>query len=158
MMKNFSESGHLIFCASSALQRGELKSKGGGKKSINFNGSDENIWLLLRAVISANQVSVYGIVPDLCNELSECFRCLVKPETPDFSSFPETQTSAQQQRNLAQEYERKIEQSSDDQKLSKLCSEAGLNLVEKREILLCSSVSKGTCEPIFMPRIHITSR
>ena len=54
MMTNFSGSGHPIFRASSALEGGELRSKGRGKKSIHFNGSDENIELLLRTVISAN--------------------------------------------------------------------------------------------------------
>ena len=57
-MANFSESGHPIFRASSAFERGELRSKGHGKKSIHFNGNDENIELLLRTVISANQLSV----------------------------------------------------------------------------------------------------
>ena len=43
MMMNFSESGHAIFRASSAFdfERGELRSKGGGKKSIHFNGSEK---------------------------------------------------------------------------------------------------------------------
>ena len=41
MMKNFSDSGHPIFRASSAFETRELKSKGGGKKSTHFNGSDE---------------------------------------------------------------------------------------------------------------------
>ena len=58
MMANFSGSGHPIFRASSAFERGELRSKGGGKKSIHFNGSHENIELLLRTVISANQLSI----------------------------------------------------------------------------------------------------
>ena len=53
-MPNFSGSGHPIFRASSAFERGESRSKGGGKKSIHFNGSHENIELLLRTVISAN--------------------------------------------------------------------------------------------------------
>ena len=35
------------------FEGGELRSKGGGKKSIHFNGSHENIELLLRTVISA---------------------------------------------------------------------------------------------------------
>ena len=39
MMMNFSESGHPIFRAYSACERGELKSKEGGKNSIHFNGS-----------------------------------------------------------------------------------------------------------------------
>ena len=42
------------------FETGELRSKGHGKKSIHFNGSDENIELLLRTVISANQLSVYA--------------------------------------------------------------------------------------------------
>ena len=71
MVKNFSDSGHPIFRVSGAFERGELKSKGGGKKSTHFNGSDENVELLLRTVISANQLSVYGVIPDLCRELSE---------------------------------------------------------------------------------------
>ena len=74
-MMNFSRSGHPIFRASSAFERGELKSKGGG--------SDENVELLLRTVISANQLSVYGAVADLCNELSEQLGVSGKPEAPD---------------------------------------------------------------------------
>ena len=36
MMKNLLESGHPVFCATSALNRGQLKSKGGGKSSLHF--------------------------------------------------------------------------------------------------------------------------
>ena len=74
MMLNFSDSDHPIFRASSAFERGELRSKGGRKKSKDFNGSDENIELLLRKVISANQPSVYGAVADPCNELPKDLR------------------------------------------------------------------------------------
>ena len=58
MMENFSRSGHPISRASSAFTRGELRSKGEEKKSIHFNGSNENIDLLLGTVISANQLSI----------------------------------------------------------------------------------------------------
>ena len=44
------------------------------------NGSDENIELLLHAVISVNQ---YGAAADLRNELSEDFGASEKPEAPD---------------------------------------------------------------------------
>ena len=71
IMRNFTDSCHPIFRASGAFERRELRSKGGRKKSIHFNGSDENVELLLRTVISANQLSVYGAVADLCKELSE---------------------------------------------------------------------------------------
>ena len=58
MMVNFSESGHPIFRASSAFKRGELRSEEHGKKSFHFIGSEENIELLLRTIISATQLSV----------------------------------------------------------------------------------------------------
>ena len=49
-MTNFSDSGHPIFRASNPFERGEMGSKEHGKKSFHFNGSDENIELLLRTV------------------------------------------------------------------------------------------------------------
>ena len=54
MMVNFSESGHPVFCV-----------------SIHFKGSEENIELLLRMIISANQLSIYGAIADLCKESGE---------------------------------------------------------------------------------------
>ena len=71
MIVNFSEPGHPIFRAFSASERGELRSKVHGKKSIHFNGSEENIELLLRTIISTKQLSVYGAIADLCKEPSE---------------------------------------------------------------------------------------
>ena len=139
MMLNFSVSGHPTFRASSAFERGEVRSEGGGKKSIHFNGSDENIELLLRTVNSATQLSVYRAMADLCNELSEDLRVsgnLAAPdhletmEIPTVPSAEETQTNAQQRRNLVQAYERQFQQLSEDQKFSKQCSDAGLKLVE----------------------------
>ena len=49
-----------------------------------------NIELLLRTVISADQLSVYGAVADSCDELSESFRALVKPKAPDYLDKTET--------------------------------------------------------------------
>ena len=60
MMLNFSGSGHPMFRSSIAFERGELRSKEGGKKSIHFNGSHENIELLLRTVISAQYLRSNG--------------------------------------------------------------------------------------------------
>ena len=118
MMLNFSGSSHPIFRASSAFETGELGSKGGGKKSLHSNGSDENIVLLLRTVISANQLSVYGAIADLCSELSKDLRTPVKPAAPDHLetmeiptdlSVAENSTNAQQLGNLVQKYESKID-------------------------------------------------
>ena len=73
-MEKFSRSSHPIFRASGAFAREELRSKGGGKKSIHFNGSIEDVELLLRTVISANQLSIYGSVADLCAEVAKRIR------------------------------------------------------------------------------------
>ena len=70
MMLNFAESGHAVFRAASALEKGELKSKVKGKKSTHFNGSDETIALILRTVLSVHQLNIYGAVADLCKELA----------------------------------------------------------------------------------------
>ena len=106
MMANVSGSSHPIFRASSAFERGELRSKGGGKKSKHFNGSDENIDLLLHTAISANQLSVYGAAADLCNELSEDLRALEKPAAPDHLETMEIPTgpSVAEAHNNAQQW------------------------------------------------------
>ena len=141
-----------IFRASSVSERGELRSKGGGKKSIHFNGSHENIELLLRTVISANQLSIHGAIADLCAEVPKRFRALEelaapkhleKVEIPTVVSNAETHTYAQQRRMLVQEYERKFEQLSEDQKLSKLCSGAGLTLLEQGQYFFSLDTEEG---------------
>ena len=54
-----------------------------------------------------------------------------------------------------QEYERKFEQLSEDQKLSILCSEAGLKLVEKDSTFFFTlETEKKKRDATFMPRIH----
>ena len=92
MILNFSDSSHPIFRASSAFERGEVRSKGGRKKSLHFNGSDENIESLLRTAISANQFSVYGAMADLCHELSKYLRAPGKPAAIDHLETMETPT------------------------------------------------------------------
>ena len=105
-------------CATSALERGELKSKGKGWKSIHFNGSDETIEFILRTGISVNQLSVYGAVADLCGELAGDSRGTGKPAAnEDLKSMliptefptakPVSQADAEVQGNLLREYEQK---------------------------------------------------
>ena len=62
ILLNFAGSRHPILRGTSALKRGELRSKESGKKSIHFNGSTQNIELFLQMVISVNQLSIYGAV------------------------------------------------------------------------------------------------
>ena len=51
------------------MERGQLKSKVGGKTSIHFTACDENVRLLLKMVMSVNQLSLHGAVADMIQEL-----------------------------------------------------------------------------------------
>ena len=65
MMLNFSESGHPVFRGSSAMEQGDLRSKGKGKLSVYCCGDDNTI-------ISVNQLSIYGAEADIVtNSLAE---------------------------------------------------------------------------------------
>ena len=46
------------------------KQRKGKSVFFHFNGSETNIELILRTVISVNQLSIYVAVADLCKELS----------------------------------------------------------------------------------------
>ena len=81
-MLNFAETNHLVFHGTSALEGGELRSKGSGKKSIHFNGSTQNVELLLQMVISVNLLSIYGAVADMIVELPVGQRAVEKPKAP----------------------------------------------------------------------------
>ena len=62
---------------------------------------------------------------------------------PTVLSKAENSTNEQRWRNLRQEYQRKFEQLSEDQKLSKLCSDAGLKLVEREQYFKTLGTEEG---------------
>ena len=68
----------------------------------------------------------------------------------------ETSTHEERWRNPRQEYERKFEQLSEDQKLSKLCSDAGLKLVERQQYFYTLETEgqqmQHLCREYTMPR------
>ena len=68
MLLEFAESGHPIFRATTPLSRGILKSKGHGKLSIHFTADYPTIETIFRIIISANQLSLYGAVANMCEE------------------------------------------------------------------------------------------
>ena len=68
MLIEFAESGCPIFRATSPLSRGQLKSKGHGKLSIHFAAVQETIETIFRKIVSANKVSLYGAVAEMCEE------------------------------------------------------------------------------------------
>ena len=86
-------------------------------------------------VISVNQLSLHGAAADMIAELPVGQRAPGKPvvsgqlEKQEIRTQPplaELQANEERQGNLLQEYEERFEKLSEDQKLSRLCSEAGL--------------------------------
>ena len=68
MLLEFAESGCPIFRATSPLSRGRLKSKGHGKLSIHYAADLETVETIFRIIVSANQVSLFGAVAEICEE------------------------------------------------------------------------------------------
>ena len=68
MLLEFAESGCPIFRATTPLSRGQLRSKGHGKLSIHFAATQATIETVFRILVSANQLSLYGAVAEMCEE------------------------------------------------------------------------------------------
>ena len=128
MMLNFAESGHPILRARNALARGELNSTRKGVKSIHFKGSDDTIKLILRTVVSVNQLRIYGAVANFCKEIAKnspsatkhaeilFWESMVVPtEFPNANTVSQTDMSAQ--RNLLREYEQKLAELPEQEKI-----------------------------------------
>ena len=68
MLLEFAESTCPIFRATTPLSRGQLRSKGRGKLSIHIAATQETIETVFRIIVSANQLSLYGAVANMCEE------------------------------------------------------------------------------------------
>ena len=85
-------------------------------------------------------------------------------ENPTELPFADPHTDAELQGNLLQDYERKFEQLSEDQKLSKLCSDSGLKIVEKGQFFITLDEEEGPnemknlCREYTLPRSEEASR
>ena len=65
---NSQKAGCPIFRATTPLSRGQLRSKGHGKLSIHFAATQAKIETVFRIIVSANQLSLYGAVAEMCEE------------------------------------------------------------------------------------------
>ena len=68
MLVEFAERGCPICRATSPLSRGRLKSTGHGKLSIHYAADLETIETIFRIIVSANQLSLYGAIAEICEE------------------------------------------------------------------------------------------
>ena len=148
MLLEFAESGCPIFRASTSLSKGQLKSKGRGKLSIHYAADKETVETIFRMIVSANQLSLYGAVAEICEQYesfhertgrpvvmgqsrSSLVPSVIKTEVPLDSDDP-----ANQDLPLPQ-YGERIEKLSQQDKLSKFCMDAGfLNVVENGQYFM----------------------
>ena len=140
MLVEFAESGCPIFRATPPLSRGKLKSKGHGKLSIHFAATQETIETIFRIIVSANQLSLYGAVSEMCEEYESLHDRSGRPDMVMGQSIVlsaiKTEVSLDcddptNQDLLLQRYEERIELLSPESKVSRFCMEAGfIRLVE----------------------------
>ena len=146
MLLEFAESGCPIFRAATPLSRGQLKSKGHGKLSIRFAAVQETIETIFRIIVSANQLSLYGAVANVCEECESLHHrsgrpdmvmgqsivlSAIKTEVPLDCDDPTNQDL------LLQQYEERIEKQSQQDRLSKFCMDAGfLSVVENGQYFM----------------------
>ena len=137
MMLEFAESGRPIFRATSPLSRGRLKSKGHGKLSIHCCADQATIETSFRIIVSANRLSLYGAVAEMCEEYETLHDRTVQPfvRGQSSSSFVPSVIKTEvlldcddlaHKDLLLQQYGERIEKLSQQDKLSKFCMDAGL--------------------------------
>ena len=134
MLLEFAESGQPIFRATTPLSRGILKSKGHGKLSIHFTADYPTIETVFRIIISANQLSIYGAVANICEE---CEAHQDRSGEPDVlmgqsivlgeieAEVPLQNEDPSHHQILWQQYEERIKSLSPESKVSRFCMEAG---------------------------------
>ena len=165
MLLSFSGSRHPVFRCTIALERGQLRSKTSGKKSINtFQWHHKNIELLLQMVISVNQV--YGAVANIIEELPVDQRApgnplhLVFGQGGDFFISSSSRRNARPWRatgNFAVRTRAKIWNIVRRPEVIQTGLRSRFEIGRNWPILLCS-VTKIRKKPIFVPRIYDASR
>ena len=134
MLLEFAESGHPTFRATTPLSRGILKSKGHGKLSKHFTADYPTIETVLRIIISANQLSIYGAVATICEEFEThqdgswefdvlMGQSIVLGEIK--AEIPLQNENSSNHQILWQQYEERIESLSPESKVSRFFMEAG---------------------------------
>ena len=134
MLLELAESGHPIFRATTPLCRGILMSKGHGKLSIHFTADYPTIKTVFRIIVSANQLSIYGAVANICEEFEAhqdgsgesdvlMGQSIVLGEIKAETLLQNENYS--NHRLLWQQYMERIESLSPENKVSRFCMEAG---------------------------------
>ena len=127
MLIEFAEIGCPIFRATTPVSRSQLKSKGHGKLSIHFAAVQERIETIFRMIFSANQLSFYGAVAEICEEYKSLHERARRPAVMGQSivlseikaEVPLENDIPSHQNFLLQQYEERIKLLSQENKVSK---------------------------------------
>ena len=132
-------------CYDSIVQS-QLKSKRKEKLSIPFAVVQETIETIFRILVSANQLSLYGTVAEMCEELKIFHDITGRPDvvmgqsialSAIKSEVPLESHDPVYQNFLLQHYEERIEKLLQQDRLSKFCMDAGfLNVVENGQYFM----------------------
>ena len=171
MVLELAEGGHPVFRATSPLSRGRLKSKGHGKLSIHYSADLETIETFFRLIVPANQLSLYGAVAEMCEECESLHDRTVKPVVGGQSSssfvtsviktdVPLDSDDLANKDLLLQQYGERIEELSQQEKLSKFCMDAEfLNVVEIGQYFMTKDTAEFSqftdsvaCREYILPR------
>ena len=140
MLVEFAESGHPIFRATTPLSRCKLKSKVHGKLSIHFAAVQETIETMFRIIDSANQLSLYGAVANMCEECESLHDRSGQPEmvmgqpivlSEIQAEVPLENDDPAYQNFLLRRYEERIKSLSQTDRVSKFCMDAGFLVLLK---------------------------
>ena len=166
MLLEFAESGHPIFRATSPLSRGKFKIKGHGKLLIHYCADLETIETIFRIIICKKKLSLYGAVAEMCEEYEtlhdrtgqlvvggQSSPSVIKTEVPlDCDDLAHKDL-------LLQQYGERIENISQQDKLSKFCMDAGfLNVVENGQYFMTkdtgdlTQINTVACREYTLPR------
>ena len=168
MLLEFAESGCPILRAKTPLSRGQLKSKGHGELSIPFAAVQETIETIFRIIVSANQLSLYGAVKEMCEEYETLHDRSGRPDVVMGQSIvlsaiktkvPLENDDPARQNFPLQQYEERIEKLSQQDRLSKFCMDAGfLSVVENGQYFMTKDTGDLTqlhavaCREYTLPR------
>ena len=134
-----------------------------GKLSIHFAATQATIKTVFRITVSANQLSRYGAVAEMCEEYESLHDRSGRPDMVMGQSIktevPLENDDPANQNFLLQQYEERIERLSQHDRLSKFCVDAGfLNVVEIGQYFMTKDTGDltqfhtVTCREYTLPR------
>ena len=155
--------------ATTPLSRGQLKSKGRGKLSIHFTADQDTVDTIYRIILSVNQLSVYGAVAAICEEFEDHQDRTGQPVILMGQSIALGEVKAEvplQNENplnhqiLWQQYIQQVESLSPENRVSKVCKEAGfMRVVEIGQYFMTKDTGDFRQFPSSdLSRIHPSTR